>query len=112
VRLSELRPATGIPLDAYIARPDGEPIGGLVVIQEIFEVNPHIREVADSYAKHGFLAIAAALFDRIEKKIKLNFDNAMKDIDAALEWARKYSGNKKTGVIGYCAGGTLACGAR
>jgi carboxymethylenebutenolidase len=95
-----------------------------VVIQEIFGVNAHIRDVADGYAKHGFLAVAPALFDRIEKDIeigyegedrvkameyfkKLNFDNAIKDIDAALGWARKNSG-KKTGVIGYCVGGTLA----
>lgn len=120
----QIQASDGHSLDAYVARPDGEPIGGLVVIQEIFGVNQHIREVADSYAKHGFLAIAPALFDRIEKNIelayegedrvkameylkKLNFENAIKDIDAALGWARKNSG-KKTGVIGYCAGGTLA----
>jgi carboxymethylenebutenolidase len=120
----QIQASDGHTLDAYIARPDGEPIGGLVVIQEIFGVNQHIREVADSYAKHGFLAIAPALFDRIERKIeltyegedrvkameylkKLNFDNALKDIDAALGWARTNSG-KKVGVIGYCAGGTLA----
>lgn len=120
----ELQASDGHVLDAYVARPSGEPTGGLVIIQEIFGVNAHIREVADDYAKHGFLTIAPALFDRIEKKIelsyegedrvrameyfkKLNFGNAVRDIDAALEWVRKNSG-KKTGVIGFCAGGTLA----
>ena len=111
-------------LDAYVARPSGEPVGGLVVIQEIFGVNQHIRDVADSYAKHGFLAVAPALFDRVEKHVelgyegedraramelfkKLDFSNAVRDVDAALSWARKTSG-QKAGVIGYCAGGTLA----
>jgi carboxymethylenebutenolidase len=120
----QIQASDGHTLDAYVARPEGVPIGGLVVIQEIFGVNQHIRDVADSYAKHGFLAIAPALFDRVEKKVelgyegedrvramefykKLNFENAIKDIDAALGWARKETG-KKVGVIGYCAGGTLA----
>lgn len=120
----QLHASDGHILDAYVARPSGDPIGGLVVIQEIFGVNAHIRAVADDYAKHGFLVIAPALFDRIEKGIelgyegedrvkamgylkKLNFDNAIKDVGAALDWARKNSG-KKAGVIGYCAGGTLA----
>jgi carboxymethylenebutenolidase len=120
----QIQASDGHSLDAYVARPVGEPIGGLVVIQEIFGVNAHIRDVADGYAKHGFLAIAPALFDRIGKGIelgyegedrvkameyfkKLNFDNAIMDIDAALGWARENSG-KKAGVIGYCAGGTLA----
>jgi carboxymethylenebutenolidase len=111
-------------LDAYVARPAGVPIGGLVVIQEIFGVNRHIRDMADSYAKHGFLAVAPALFDRIETNVdlgyegedrvrameiyrKLDIDDSIKDVGAALEWARKNSG-KKTGAIGYCLGGTLA----
>ncbi len=120
----ELKASDGHSLGAYVARPSEEPVGGLVVIQEIFGVNAHIREVADSYAKHGFLAIAPALFDRIEKDVelgyegedrvkameyfkKLNMDDAVKDIEAAVQWAREESGGK-VGVIGYCAGGTLA----
>jgi dienelactone hydrolase len=51
-------------LDAYVAQPSGEPIAGLVVIQEAFGVNRHIRSVADGYAKDGFLVLAPALFDR------------------------------------------------
>jgi carboxymethylenebutenolidase len=120
----QIQATDGHILDAYVARPTGEPVGGLVVIQEIFGVNAHIRDVADSYAKHGFLAIAPALFDRVEKNVELEYEgedrvrameyykkldiaNAVRDVDAALGWARKDSG-KKTGVIGYCAGGTLA----
>jgi carboxymethylenebutenolidase len=120
----QIQARDGHTLDAYVARPAGEPIGGLVVIQEIFGINKHIRDVADGYATDGFLVIAPALFDRVERNVelgyegedrkramaiypKLDFGNAMKDVEAALGWARKNSG-KKTGVVGYCLGGTLA----
>jgi carboxymethylenebutenolidase len=120
----QIQASDGHTLGAYVARPAGEPVGGLVVIQEIFGVNRHIRDVADGYAKDGFLVIAPALFDRMEKDVelsyegedrkramellhKLDFGNAMADAGAALAWARTNSG-KKTGVIGYCVGGTLA----
>ena len=64
----KLKAADGHELSAYIARPEGEAIGALVVIQEIFGVNAHIRSVADGYAKDGFVVIAPALFDRYEKE--------------------------------------------
>lgn len=119
-----LRAADGHKLSAYVARPAGEPIAGLVVVQEIFGVNAHIRSVADGYAKDGFLAVAPALFDRIEPGIelgyegadlqtarslipKLDFDKALADVAAALEFAASDTG-KKVGVIGYCFGGTVA----
>jgi carboxymethylenebutenolidase len=119
-----LRAADGHELGAYVARPAGEPIAGLVVIQEIFGVNAHIRSVADGYAKDGFLAVAPAIFDRLERDLELSYDpadaqkamsfiprldidKAIVDMDAALDYARKASG-KKAGVIGYCLGGTLA----
>ena len=121
---SQLTASDGHVLDAYIARPEGEPIAGLVVVQEIFGVNAHIRSVADSYARDGFLAVAPAIFDRIEKHVDLkyegedlqkamsfrhsiNIENALLDVEAALDHARKETG-KKTGVIGYCLGGTVA----
>jgi carboxymethylenebutenolidase len=63
----------GNKLDAYVARPEGVPIAGLVVIQEIFGVNKAIRSVADRYAKDGFLAIAPAIFDRIEPNVELGY---------------------------------------
>src|SRR5580693_1005456 len=61
----KLRAADGFEFGAYVARPEGEPLGGLVVIQEIFGVNEHIRHVTDRFAKDGFFAVAPALFDRI-----------------------------------------------
>ena len=120
----QLCASDGFELDAYVARPADTPIGGLVVVQEIFGVNRHIRSVADGYAKDGFLAIAPALFDRYERGVeleysgadmekarsfhlRLNMDHAVADVAAALDWVRKESG-KKSGVIGYCFGGSLA----
>jgi carboxymethylenebutenolidase len=114
----------GHKLSAYVARPDGDPIAGLVVVQEIFGVNAHIRSVADGYAKDGFLAIAPALFDRIEPGVELKYegedfktgmglaqklvpDMSLSDIGAAIEFAYSSTG-KKVGIIGYCYGGTMA----
>jgi carboxymethylenebutenolidase len=114
----------GHELSAYVARPLEDPIAGLVVVQEIFGVNRHIRSIADSYAKDGFFAVAPALFDRVERGVELSYEgedgkkgmallqkmdivNALADVDAALAFARKETG-KKVGVIGYCFGGLLA----
>src|ERR1700756_964201 len=69
-----LRAADGQELGAYVAWPESDPIAGLVVIQEIFGVNAHIRRVTDGYAKDGFLAIAPALFDRIEPGVDLGYE--------------------------------------
>jgi len=119
-----LKASDGFEPGAYVARPAGEPIAGLVVVQEIFGVNAHIRSVADGYARDGFLAVAPALFDRIERDVelgyegadaekarsfipKLNLEAAIKDVAAAMEYAGRQTG-KKVGVIGYCWGGTLA----
>ncbi len=120
----KLTASDGHQLDAYVARPSGNPIAGLVVIQEIFGVNQHIRSVADSYASDGFLAVAPALFDRVERNVELPYDGpeaqrgmairqkldiakSVEDIDAALAYVRRHTG-KKAGVIGYCFGGLLA----
>jgi carboxymethylenebutenolidase len=120
----QLTASDGHIFDVYIAKPEREPIAGLIVLQEIFGVNAHIRSVADSYARDAFLAVAPALFDRIEKHVdlkyegedlqkamsfrpKINAGNAVLDVAAALDYARNESG-KKTGVIGYCFGGTVA----
>jgi carboxymethylenebutenolidase len=119
-----LRAADGHEFKAYVARPAGKPVAGLVVIQEVFGVNSHIRSVADGYAKDGFLAVAPALFDRIQPGIELGYEGAdlqtamslipkldveksVLDIGAAIEFAATETG-KKVGVIGYCFGGTLA----
>ncbi len=119
-----LTASDGHKLEAYVARPSGNPIAGLVVIQEIFGVNRHIRSIADGYAKDGFLAVAPALFDRIERGVELAYEGpdaqkgmailqkldnakALEDVDAALQYVRAQTG-KKSGVIGYCLGGLLA----
>ena len=119
-----LTASDGHKLSAYVARPDGDPIAGLVVVQEIFGVNAHIRSVADGYAKDGFLAIAPALFDRIQPGVELKYegedlktgmslvqnlipDLALSDVAAASEFACSSTG-KKVGIIGYCYGGTMA----
>jgi carboxymethylenebutenolidase len=119
-----LKASDGVELSAWVARPDGEPLAGLVVVQEIFGVNGHIRSVADGYAKDGFLVVAPALFDRIEPGVelgyegadaararsfipRLNIDKSVMDVAAAMEFAAVETG-KKAGVIGYCYGGTLA----
>jgi carboxymethylenebutenolidase len=114
----------GHELNAYVARPEGTPVAGLVVVQEIFGVNAHIRSVADGYAKDGFLVVAPALFDRIERGVELGYEgadmqramefipkldpvNALADIAAAMAFAESTPG-RKIGVIGYCFGGTMA----
>lgn len=112
----------GAQISAYRARPSGKPKGGMVVLQEIFGVNHHIRAVADKYAAAGYLAIAPALFDRVEKGVELGYgmedrpramdlrgrtkiEDTLADVAAAIE-AAKEGGN--VGVVGYCWGGTLA----
>lgn len=119
-----LKAQDGHEFSTYVARPAGKPLAGLVVVQEIFGVNAHIRSVADGYARGGFLAVAPALFDRIERGVelgyegadlekarsfvpKLNHEKSLEDVAAALEYARNESGGK-AGVIGYCYGGSLA----
>jgi len=119
-----LRAADNHELDAYVARPAGQTIAGLVVVQEIFGVNAHIRSVADGYARDGFFAVAPALFDRIERGVELAYEGAgmqkalsfiprldivksFLDVEAAMHYAAATTG-KKVGVIGYCFGGTLA----
>ena len=117
-----LQAADGHRLAAYRAVPAGKPRGALVVVQEIFGVNSHIRAVADGYAADGWLAIAPAMFDRVERGIELGYtpadiergrelkggcsnDHALLDIAAAVDTVRSAG---KVAVIGYCWGGTLA----
>ena len=117
----ELTAADGHKLAAYRAEPSGKPRGGLVVIQEIFGVNSHIKQVADGYAADGYLAIAPALFDRVQKNVDLGYspediakgreirgkvtnDMALKDAEAAIKAA---AGAGKVGIVGYCWGGLI-----
>jgi carboxymethylenebutenolidase len=119
----KLKADDGHELKGYVARPVGPIVGALVVIQEIFGVNAHIRGVADAYAKDGFLVIAPALFDRSERNVdlkyegedmkrafslyqKLNYETSLLDVDAAYNWARELG--KGIGIIGYCYGGLMS----
>jgi carboxymethylenebutenolidase len=110
-------------LAAYRATPQGKPRGGLVVIQEIFGVNSHIKKVTDGFAADGYVALAPAIFDRAEPgfavgykpedidlgravRAKIPIDDCVKDVRAAVQALR--AEGLKVGVVGYCFGGTLA----
>ena len=123
----DLRAADGQPIPAYVARPSGQPRGAVVVLQEIFGVNAHIRAVADGYAAEGYLAIAPSLFQRVRPGVELDYTEAdiqagmglkaavealpapgvMPDIQAAVDHAAQTSGGK-VGIVGYCWGGLLS----
>ena len=118
----KLKAEDGFELDAYLALPSGTPKGGVIVIQEIFGVNSHIRDDADKFAKAGYAALAPAMFDRAQKGVDLGYDaegieagrgimtkidwaNVEKDLRAASGALKKYG---KIGVVGYCWGGSVA----
>ena len=112
----------GFKLGAYEVKPEGKPRGGLVVLQEIFGVNAHIRSVADGYAADGYHVIAPAIFDRAEPNSDLGYDKpdmekgvalrgkiptaaTLLDIEATVA---KLGISGKVGLVGYCWGGSLA----
>lgn len=102
--------------------PEQPPRAAVVVIQEIFGVNAHIREVCEGFAEQGYLAIAPALFDRVERRVELDYDDAgiqrgadlarnrldheqaLLDIQAAIDAGARVG---PVGVVGYCFGGLL-----
>lgn len=116
-----LTASDGHEFAAYRADPSGTPRGGIVVVQEIFGVNEHIRSVADGFAADGYSAVAPALFDRVERGVELGYDEAGRDqgrtIRAGVAWddavkditaAVAALPGMKVGVVGYCWGGSLA----
>jgi carboxymethylenebutenolidase len=117
-----LTASDGFKLGGYRADPQGKPKGGLVVIQEIFGVNHHIRNVCDRFAAQGYVALAPAVFDRYKPNFECGYTPAeieearkiipgidrgamLRDTAAAVE-AVKSAG--KVGIVGYCYGGTAA----
>ena len=109
-------------IGAYLAKPAGASRGGIVVAQEIFGVNAHVRSVADGFAALGYTAIAPAFFDHVETGVELgydddgfkrgralvgqiSFDRAIEDVASGAE-SIKAAG--RIGVVGYCWGGTVA----
>ncbi len=119
----ELKPEGAGTIEAWRADPAGKPRGGIVVIQEIFGVNAHIRAIADRFASEGYLAIAPAVFDHVEKGFdvgydaesqargiaigygKVDFEQTFSDVAAAIEVAKE---GGKVGIVGYCFGGSIA----
>ena len=118
----ELTATDGFRLAAYRADPTAAPRGGLVVAQEIFGVNSHIRNVCDGYAADGYRVIAPALFDRYEKDVSIGYSPediargrelkgradtaaALLDVAAARD---ALAGSGKIGIVGYCWGGFIA----
>lgn len=112
---------------AYVAEPEGTPRAAIVVIQEIFGVNPGIRKKCDDWATKGYLTLAPDLFWRLEPRIELDPDvpeqfqqalgwmnkfdqtKGIEDIEATIKAARaKLGGSGKVGAVGYCLGGRLA----
>ncbi|MDA0305610.1 MAG: dienelactone hydrolase family protein [Proteobacteria bacterium] len=122
-----LAAADGHEFDAYKAAPEGAPRGAIVVIQEIFGVNSHIREDTDGFAEQGYVAIAPAIFDRFQRGVELgyedddktigrglkaqgneNLDLVMADVKAARDAAMEAIGSAgKVGITGYCWGGVV-----
>ena len=123
-QFTELKAADGQAIPAYVAQPKGQAKGGIVVIQEIFGVNSHIRSVADGYAADGYLAVAPAIFHRVKPNVELGYEQddmaagmalktavealpspgVMQDIQAAIQHAAQAG---KVGIVGFCYGGLL-----
>lgn len=115
-----LTASDGFTLSAYAAGPQ-KGTRGIVVIQEIFGVNHHMREMVDRFAAQGYAAIAPAVYDRVQRGVELGYtpddiakgrDIRMKLDDAKLmqdvEAAAGHLSGMKLGIVGYCFGGTVA----
>jgi carboxymethylenebutenolidase len=120
----DLTAKDGFVVPAYVAQPAGTPKGAVVVVQEIFGVNSHIRSVADGYAAQGYLAVAPATFHRVKPGVEMGYTDedmkagfalkmavealpapgVMQDLQAAVDYAAQAG---KVGIVGYCWGGLL-----
>lgn len=118
----------GHTLDGYLAHPTGTPKGGVIVLQEIFGLTSHIRDVTEDFARHGYLALAPALFDRLKPGIELDYtaieagialmqklklDEVALDLKASVaalrgELAALPGAGSRIGAVGYCWGGSVA----
>lgn len=120
--LTTLMARDGHQFQAYLAAPPARPRGAVLVLQEIFGVNGHIRAVTESFAAEGYTAIAPSLFDRVRRGIALGYgpqevqegvgymqqlkpEQTLKDVAAAATVVR-HSG--RVGTVGFCWGGGLS----
>ncbi len=113
-------------IPAYVAKPTGTPQGAIIVIQEIFGVNPGIVQKAEDWAALGYLAVAPDVFWRQQPGVELDPDSAeefqqaidlmmkhdffagIQDIEAVIHWIRRDQGVAKVGLVGFCMGGRIA----
>lgn len=113
-------------IPVYVATPAGEPRAAIIVIPEIFGVNPGIRQKCDDWAAKGYLAAAPDIFWRFAPGVELNpdieaelneafgyfgqFDPdlGVKDIEALIHWIRRDQGVARVGLVGFCLGGRMA----
>lgn len=125
-RFIDLQAEDGVVFPAWTAQPDGPVRGAVVIAQEIFGVNAHIRAVTERFASRGFYAIAPALFNRVDSNVELGYDadsvqrgralkalsealpgeGVLQDIRAAAQWVQRESGHK-VGMVGFCWGGLV-----
>src|SRR5215813_15545732 len=121
-KVIELTAEDGFRIAGYRSDPSDKPKGGIVVIQEIFGVNHHIRAVADRFAALGYAAVAPQVFDRIQPNFesgytpdeiahartfipKIDWGKMLRDVASAID---NVKGAGKVGIVGYCMGGTVA----
>lgn len=113
-------------IPAYVSRPEGTPRGAIIVIQEIFGVNPGIRQKADDWASQGYLGVAPDVFWRQKPGLEFNpdipeefqeavgymmkhdFDLGIQDVEAVIHWVRRNEAIAKVGLVGFCMGGKIA----
>jgi carboxymethylenebutenolidase len=122
-RMINITGSDGVRICAYVAEPEGDPRGGLIVGQELFGVNAHIRSICDRWAAEGFVALAPQFYDRVQpggfavgysddERVQaftilqyLDLDRMMIDCAAARDWLSPHG---KVGMVGYCSGGSTA----
>ena len=113
-------------IPAYVSKPETAPRGAIIVIQEIFGVNPGIRQKADDWAGQGYLAVAPDAFWRQKPGLEFNpdipeefqeaigymmkhdFDLGIQDVEAVIHWIHRSAGVQKVGLVGFCMGGKIA----
>jgi len=120
----KLTASDGHDLDAYVAKPEGEPVAGLVVVQEIFGVHEHIKDLCRRLAHTGYYAIATSLYARFGDPGKYDMahiqdmmtnivakvpdDEVMSDLDATVAFAKgEHADTSKLAVTGFCWGGRI-----